>query len=243
MASPADGATCTAGRATREAPLRPSLDFGWIELAGYVASALVFLTFYMRTMIPLRVVAILSNLAFMTYGLAGRVYPVFILHAILLPMNCVRLVQMHALIKKVRDAAHEDDFSMEWLVPFMRRRSAARGHVLFRRGDRADELFVVLGGSLRLVDVAVTVGPGSVLGEIGIFAPNHERMDTAICETDVDLAVIANDKVLELYHQNPQLGMYLIRLVAKRLLDNYVALRDASLAARDETNAKRSDDH
>jgi len=222
--------------------MRPSLDFGWIELAGYVASALVFLTFYMRTMIPLRVVGILSNMAFMTYGLAGQVYPVFILHAILLPMNCVRLVQMRALIKKVRDAAHKDDLSMEWLVPFMQRRSSARGQVLFRRGDPADELFVVLGGSVRLVDIAVTVGPGSVLGEIGIFAPNHQRMDTAICETDVDLAVIANDKVLELYHQNPKLGMYLIRLVVKRLLDDYVALRDASLAARDESNAKRPED-
>jgi two-component system nitrate/nitrite response regulator NarL len=97
-----------------------------------------------------------------------------------------------------------------------------------------------------LVDVAITVGPGSVLGEIGIFAPNHQRMDTAICETDVDLAVIANDKVLELYHQNPKLGMYLIRLVAKRLLDNYVALRDASLASRGQSSApptKTADEH
>jgi hypothetical protein len=215
--------------------MRPSLEFDWIELAGYVACALVFLTFYMRTMIPLRVVGILSNVAFMTYGLAAQVYPVFVLHAILLPMNCVRLVQMRALIRKVHDAAHRDDVSMEWLVPFMQRRSAARGAVLFRRGDPADELFVVLGGSIRLVDVAVTLGPGSVLGEIGIFAPNHQRMDTAICESDVDLAVIANEKVLELYHQNPKLGMYLIRLVVKRLLDDYVALRDATVAARDRS--------
>ena len=229
--------------ARRSRTMRPFHEFDWIEGAGYVACCLVFLTFYMRTMIPLRVVGILSNLAFMTYGLAGQVYPVFILHAILLPMNCVRLVQMRALIKKVRDAAHHDDLSMEWLVPFMHRRSAERGVILFRRGDPAEELFVVLGGSIRLVDVAVTLGPGSVLGEIGIFAPSHQRMDTAICETDVDLAVIANEKVLELYHQNPQLGMYLIRLIAKRLLDNYVALRDASLAARDESNAKRSDNH
>jgi CRP-like cAMP-binding protein len=222
--------------------MRAALAFDWIELAGYVASALVFLTFYMRTMIPLRVVGILSNVAFMTYGLAGQVYPVFILHAILLPMNCIRLVQMRALIRKVRDAAHRDDLSMEWLVPFMRRRSAAAGHVLFRRGDAADDLFVVLGGSIRLADVGVTLGPGTVLGEIGIFAPNHQRMDTAICETDVDLAVIANDKVLELYHQNPQLGMYLIRLVVKRLLDNYTALRDAALATRDEPDPKLGGD-
>jgi hypothetical protein len=43
-----------------------------------------------------------------------------------------------------------------------------------------------------------------VVGEIGIFAPTHERMDTVICETDVELAVMANDSVLQLYHQNPK---------------------------------------
>jgi CRP-like cAMP-binding protein len=158
-------------------------------------------------------------------------------------MNCVRLVQLRALFRRVRDAAHRDDLSMEWLVPFMQRRSAAHGAILFRRGDPAKELFVVLGGSIRLVDVGVTLGPGSVLGEIGIFAPNHQRMDTAVCETDVELAVIDNDKVLELYHQNPKLGMYLIRLVVKRLLDNYVALRDAAISTRDESSAKTSDGH
>ena len=57
-------------------------------------------------------------------------------------------------------------------------------------------------------------------------------MDTATCQTDVDLAVIANDKVLQLYHQNPKLGFYLIRLVIQRLLENYVKLRDAADAAR-----------
>jgi hypothetical protein len=208
------------------------IDVDWIELTGYLASALVFLTFYMKTMIPLRVVGIVSNLAFMAYGLGGEVYPVFVLHAILLPLNCIRLVQMRALIRKVRDAA-QGDLSMEWLMPFMQRRSVSKGETLFRRGDPANELYFVLDGSIRLVDIAVTVGPGNVLGEIGIFAPTPHRMDTATCETDVDLGVIANDKVLQLYHQNPKLGLYLIRLVIQRLLENYVKLRDAAAAARD----------
>ena len=33
------------------------------ELVGYLASALVFATFYMKTMMPLRAVAIASNVA------------------------------------------------------------------------------------------------------------------------------------------------------------------------------------
>ena len=41
------------------------------ELVGYLASALVFATFYMKTMMPLRAVAIASNVAFISYGYVG----------------------------------------------------------------------------------------------------------------------------------------------------------------------------
>jgi CRP/FNR family transcriptional regulator, cyclic AMP receptor protein len=209
----------------------------WIELAGYSASALVVLTFYMKTMIPLRIVAIASNVAFMTYAFGEHLYPVFILHAILLPLNCVRLAQMRALIRTVRDASSAG-LSMEWLAAFMRRRRRAKGEVLFRKGDPADELYVVLSGSLRLVELGVTVGPGNVLGEIGIFAPTHQRMDTAICETDVELGAISHDKVRELYHQNRTFGFYLIGLIARRLLEDYAMRRDATPAARAAATAR-----
>jgi CRP/FNR family transcriptional regulator, cyclic AMP receptor protein len=203
----------------------------WIELSGYLASVLVFLAFYMKTMIPLRVVGILSNVAFITYGLGDHLYPVFILHALLLPLNCLRLLQMRTLIQKVH-AASRGDLSMEWLVPMMRRRQCAKGEVLFRRGDPAKELYLVFSGSVRLLDLAVEIGPGKVLGEVGIFAPTHQRMDTAICETEVELGAMATDKVLELYHQDRRFGFYLIRLVSQRLLEDYASLRDGVVAAR-----------
>jgi CRP/FNR family transcriptional regulator, cyclic AMP receptor protein len=205
----------------------------WIELSGYLASALVFLTFYMKTMIPLRLIGILSNVAFMTYGFGGRLYPVLILDAILLPLNCLRLVQMQTLIQKVH-AASRGDLSMEWLVPMMRRRQCAKGEVLFRRGDPAKELYLVFSGSVRLLDLAVEIGPGKMLGEVGIFAPTHQRMDTAVCETEVELGAMATEKVLELYHQDRRFGFYLIRLVSQRLLEDYASLCDRVVAARDE---------
>ena len=52
-----------------------------------------------------------------------------------------------------------------------------------------------------------------------------------MCETDVEVGVMAHDKVLQLYHQNPQLRFYLMRLVTQRLLDNYARLRDATRRA------------
>lgn len=204
----------------------------WFELSGYLASALVFLTFYMKTMIPLRVIGILSNIAFMTYGFDGRLYPILILHAILLPLNCFRLLQMRTLIQKVR-AASQGERSMEWLIPMMRRRQCAKGDVLFRRGDPAKEFYLLFSGSVRLLDIGVEIGPGKVLGEVGIFAPTHQRMDTAICETEVELGVMATDKVLELYYQDRRFGFYLIQLVSQRLLEDYASLRDKVVAARD----------
>lgn len=58
---------------------------------GYVASALVLAAFCMKEMVPLRIVAVGSNLAFLTYGVALGLVPVWLLHAILLPINCWRL--------------------------------------------------------------------------------------------------------------------------------------------------------
>jgi len=211
--------------------VRTLVGFNWVQWAGYTASLLVFVTFYMRTMIPLRIVGIASNVAFMTYGFGGHLYPVLILHAILLPLNCVRLFQMKAMITRVRDAAQGDQ-SMEWLIPFMRRRTWKSGEVLFRKDDAAGELYLMLSGSIRLVDVGVTIGPGTVLGEIGVFAPSGRRMDTAICETEAELGVIDNDRVLQLYYQNPTFGLYLIKLVIQRLLENYTKLRDRPIPAR-----------
>ena len=67
---------------------------------GYVAAMLVFCSFYARTIVALRLVAITSNMAFIGYAVAKGLYPVLILHIVLLPLNCVRLVQLHAKSKR-----------------------------------------------------------------------------------------------------------------------------------------------
>ncbi len=49
-------------------------------------------TFLMRTMVWLRLVAILSNVLFLLFGYSQHIYPVFFLHVALLPINTWRLV-------------------------------------------------------------------------------------------------------------------------------------------------------
>ena len=65
-----------------------------LDAVGYLASGLVFATFCMRGMASLRLVAVCSNVAFVSYGLGLDLIPVWLLHAILLPLNCWRLWQM-----------------------------------------------------------------------------------------------------------------------------------------------------
>ena len=67
---------------------------------GYLAATLVFCSFYARTIVVLRLVAITSNMAFIGYAFAKGLYPVLILHVVLLPLNCVRLAQLRVMTKR-----------------------------------------------------------------------------------------------------------------------------------------------
>jgi len=133
------------------------------EFFGYVASLLVFVTFSMKTMIPLRVVAIFSNLAFITYGAVESLFPILILHLTLLPMNFLRLHQLRGMIERTRNSAM-GTLSLSSLLPYMTHARYKAGAVLFRKGDQSDEMFYINNGVIRLDEIGVTVGRGETLG-------------------------------------------------------------------------------
>jgi hypothetical protein len=62
----------------------------WIDFVGYLAALMVLATFCMDTIVPLRGLAIASNVLFILYGIAGQLYPVLLLHAVLLPVTSQR---------------------------------------------------------------------------------------------------------------------------------------------------------
>ena len=65
----------------------------WIDLLGYAASLAVLATFCMQRMVPLRLVAIGSNVLFALFGALAHIYPILLLHVVLLPINIRRLQQ------------------------------------------------------------------------------------------------------------------------------------------------------
>jgi CRP/FNR family cyclic AMP-dependent transcriptional regulator len=190
-----------------------------IVLAGWIAAVLVFTSFFMKTIVPLRLLAIGSNLAFMTYGLLAleggvfaHVYPIFVLHCCLLPVNVVRLAQIRKVTTAARSSSDGDLISV--LLPFMRRESHARGTVLFRRGDAAERLYVIGEGSVLLEEDEKRLGAGEIFGELGLFAADNARAMTAVCADDCVLFSLGREKALELYYQHPAFGIFLLRLAA-----------------------------
>jgi hypothetical protein len=65
------------------------------QITGIVASTLVLLTFLTKDIRLLRTFAIMSNFAFIAYGVLGSLWPVLCLHLLLLPVNVTRLMEMH----------------------------------------------------------------------------------------------------------------------------------------------------
>ena len=65
-----------------------------VDALGYLAASLVLATFCAKSMVTLRLLAIASNAAFITYALATGLYPIVVLHTVMLPLNLLRLRQV-----------------------------------------------------------------------------------------------------------------------------------------------------
>jgi len=191
----------------------------WFEPIGYVGSLLMFLTFFMKTMIPLRVTAIAANVVMIVYTASAGILPVLILQSCLLPLNVVRFVQMKRLVSRVQ-ASSRGEVDLGPLLPFMRKRLHETGDVLFRAGDVGDRMYYIQRGDIRLRELDIVLKPGDVLGEISLLSADRARTATAICESECELYEIDQAVVMQLFYQRPEFGFFLIRLVTKRLLDN-----------------------
>lgn len=197
-----------------------------INLANILAlmGAVFFVaTLLMRTIVPLRIAAIICDVFFIAYGVLANSITTFILYGLLLPINSVRLYQMIKLVRKARVSA-QGDLSMDWLKPFMIRRAYRQGDVLFHKGDPANELFFTVTGTLLVTELGIEIPPGRLVGELGFLSPDNRRTQTVECTEDGEVLTMTYDKLLELYFQSPEFGYYFLRLSSERLLQNIARL-------------------
>ena len=176
-------------------------------------------TFLMPTMVRLRVFGILSAVFFMAYGLLATAIPTFLMYLCLLPINGFRLIQIMKLVKKARVAA-QGDLSIDWLKPFMDTRTYEKGDVLFHKGEKADEMFLITTGKFLVKEINVELVPGRLMGELGFVTPNNKRTQTVECIEDGAVLTITYDRLLEVYFGYPDFGYFFLRLSTDRLLQN-----------------------
>ena len=198
----------------------------WVEFLGYFGASLTLCVYSMKRMIPLRVIAICANCTFVAYGYLAEVYPQMLLHALLLPINSVRLYEMLQIIKKVK-AASLGNHDIEWLKPYMSRRSVKRGETLFALGDLSSDMFYTLSGRFRLKEIDQEIGPGQLIGEIGLIAPENKRTLSFECVEDGEVLTISYDHVKQLYFQNPEFGFYFLQLISRRLFKDIERVRQS----------------
>ena len=160
---------------------QPAEVFALVSAA--VAALLVIVSAFVRTMIPLRWLAVGSNIGFIVYGLAHPNPLLVLLHAVLLPVNLWRVRQMVQLTRRV-SASTADPQQMEvWLRPYMRSKKLRAGTTIFRRGALADRLYFLVEGQIELPEVGRTLQAGQMFGEIAFFAPDRRRSSGARCAT------------------------------------------------------------
>jgi hypothetical protein len=195
--------------------MHPSL----AEWVGVAAAGASLYAANAKTIIPLRVAAIVANLLALIYSSLHGTYPTFVLNAVLLPLNAVRLRDMWRLVREI-DAAMKGDLNADWLLPYTRPVKFKAGEFIMHRGEYATAAFYVASGEVELVEIGAVFGKGTLLGEIGLFAPDGKRNMTVRCRSDVQAAKLDYDRFKELYFQNPQFGFRLLHLIVARMQSN-----------------------
>jgi CRP-like cAMP-binding protein len=183
------------------------------------ASVFVVATTTMRTMIPLRVFGILTNLVLIAMAVPAHSYLIILVQSVVLVLNSYRLHQMLQLVRDVKKSVNSD-LSMEWLKPFMTERKCAAGEVLFYKDEKAEDMLYIVSGRFKLVESGIELPVGAIVGELGMLSPSNMRTQTLECVEAGVILSVSYTKVEELYVQNPAFGFYFLRLASARLFEN-----------------------
>jgi CRP-like cAMP-binding protein len=120
------------------------------------------------------------------------------------------------------------------------------GAVIFREGDPPDLIYVIASGTVDVIagsedgedEVQRTLGPGRLLGELGILG-GHARTATARAAGPCELWGIERDMFLELYETEPAVSIEVATAMSTYLLDAEVIAEDLLFLDLEGRVAKR----
>jgi CRP/FNR family cyclic AMP-dependent transcriptional regulator len=93
------------------------------------------------------------------------------------------------------------------------------GQAIFRRGERGDQMYVVLEGEVDLVagySVLETAGPGALVGELSLV-DRRPRSASAIARTPCKLVPVDAKRFSFMIQETPGFALRVMRTMADRL--------------------------
>jgi hypothetical protein len=185
-------------------------------VTGFIGAGLTLASYWMKSMMPLRLVSLVASVFFLAYGWIEAALPTLVLNIGMILINSKKAWEMRTLVRAIEQAKSDTPIA-EWLLPHMTLRQAKAGQTLWKKGDVATEMIYLESGTLRLVEHDEQLAPGSLIGEIGLFSPDNRRTLTVDCATDCTLYSLTKEGMAQLYYQNPKLGYHIMRLIVARL--------------------------
>ena len=116
-----------------------------------------------------------------------------------------------AFLRDVRVFEGFSDPDLAAVADRLRERELRKRQVLFREGDRGEEMFIVRHGTMliskavtgKVEQVLVRVEPSDFFGEMSLF-DGSPRSATAQAETDVELLVLGRDSLQAMTETTPR---------------------------------------
>ncbi|KAA3680091.1 lysophospholipid hydrolase [Paragonimus westermani] len=138
--------------------------------------------------------------------------------------SVIRLISV-----RVSPLLHQLDFAIQWIT-------VTAGKALYKKGDPANYVYVVLSGRLRQVDslsdgghrVEGECGRGDMVGFLEVVCL-QKRVHTVIAIRDSEVAQIPAFLLQHLKHKVPEVLNRIIRLLSGRLLGNITASNHGSI--------------
>jgi|GEM_PF-4638681 len=191
------------------------------HLIAYIVVAVMTGTFFLPLRSATRWGQAAIGVVFLVYGLVRLDAAIIMPFLVLLAFIALRQGQLIILTNRLSHQAEakSEEVSLDFLTPYMRPKTYAKGTTMFRDGDPSDDMFVIKSGEIKLVEFDVRLGAGAMIGEIGIFSASRKRTATAICETDVEVLSLSAQRVFELYSQNPSFGIRMLQMIIWRMND------------------------
>ncbi|MBN1436175.1 MAG: SpoIIE family protein phosphatase [Sedimentisphaerales bacterium] len=120
-----------------------------------------------------------------------------------------------------------DGICLDHYMPYMVRERFSPGQTIFKRGDKAAEMYYIEEGTVKLPEIGKRLNRGDFFGEMAMFSPANERTASAVCVKDLTVLSISREALLEMLRSKPSQAFPLLQLALGRFSED---LRSETIA-------------